>query len=137
AMVHCGSVRQTARVLSIEQADGSGKTLRTGDRARVIFQFIRHPEYLTEGTRLIFREGRTKGVGKVLRVLDKAEEFDIVSRVTKGTMVFDHRSLKVLNEGIRHRAASAANAAAAAATASANSESAAAAKKTPKIPMKG
>ncbi|KAJ2834505.1 hypothetical protein GGI24_000362 [Coemansia furcata] len=137
AMVHCGSVRQTARILSIEQADGSGKTLRTGDRARVIFQFIRHPEYLTEGTRLIFREGRTKGVGKVLRVLDKAEEFDIVNRVTKGTMVFDHRSLKVLNEGIRHRAASAANAAAAAAAASANSESAAAAKKTPKLPMKG
>ncbi|KAJ2688970.1 hypothetical protein IWW39_001849 [Coemansia spiralis] len=134
AMIHCGSVRQTARVLSIEQADGSAETLRTGDRARVVFQFIRHPEYLTEGTRLIFREGRTKGVGKVLRVLSKAEEFEAVSKATKGTMVFDHRSLKVLNEGIRHRAANAANAAAAA---SAKTEPPAAAKKTLKHPTKG
>ncbi|KAJ2736525.1 hypothetical protein IW152_000700 [Coemansia sp. BCRC 34962] len=138
AMIHCGSVRQTARILSIEQADGSAETLRTGDRARVVFQFIRHPEYLTEGTRLIFREGRTKGVGKVLRVLSKAEEFEAVSKATKGTMVFDHRSLKVLNEGIRHRAASAANAANAAAAASAKTDTAAtAAKNTLKHPLKG
>ncbi|KAJ2347251.1 hypothetical protein GGF43_004798, partial [Coemansia sp. RSA 2618] len=71
AMVHCGSVRQTARVLSIRPADPvepdvakDGDALRTGDRARVLFQFIRHPEYITLGSRLIFREGRTKGVGK-------------------------------------------------------------------------
>ncbi|KAJ2115392.1 hypothetical protein IW146_002351 [Coemansia sp. RSA 922] len=132
AMVHCGSVRQTARVLSIEQADGSSETLRTGDRARVVFQFIRHPEYLTEGTRLIFREGRTKGVGKVLRVLSKAEEFEAVSKATKGTMLFDHRSLKVFNEGVRHKAASAANAAAARAT----TDSSAGTKKVPKLPLK-
>ncbi|KAJ2333021.1 hypothetical protein GGI00_002525, partial [Coemansia sp. RSA 2681] len=136
AMIHCGSVRQTARILSIEQADVSADTLRTGDRARVVFQFLRHPEYLTEGTRLIFREGRTKGVGKVVRVLNKAEELEAVSRATKGTMVFDQRSLKVMNEGIRHRAASAANAAAP--SSAANGSGAAAAKKAPpKLPMKG
>ncbi|KAJ2757377.1 hypothetical protein GGI19_000096 [Coemansia pectinata] len=134
AMVHCGSVRQTARVLAIEQADGSSETLRTGDRARVVFQFIRHPEYLTEGTRLIFREGRTKGVGKVLRVLSKAEEFEAVSKATKGTMVFDQRSLKVFNEGVRHKAASAANAAAG--TSATTADSSAVTKKVPKLPMK-
>ncbi|KAI9500189.1 P-loop containing nucleoside triphosphate hydrolase protein, partial [Coemansia spiralis] len=60
AMVHCGCVRQTARILSITR-----RMLRTGDRALVVFQFIRHPECLAIDTRLIFREGRTKGVGKV------------------------------------------------------------------------
>ncbi|KAJ2008821.1 hypothetical protein GGI04_000961 [Coemansia thaxteri] len=131
AMVHCGSVRQTARVLSIEQADGSTDTLRTGDRARVIFQFVRHPEYLTEGTRLIFREGRTKGVGKVIKVLSLAEEIEAVSKATKGTMVFDHRSLKAMNEAARHRAANAVNAAAGSAT-----DAVAMAKKAPKVATK-
>ncbi|PIA16181.1 GTP binding protein, partial [Coemansia reversa NRRL 1564] len=79
AMVHCGAVRQTARVLTIEPIDSkedisqnnsANDTLRTGDRARVVFQFVRHPEHIAIGSRLIFREGRTKGVGKVLRVLN-------------------------------------------------------------------
>ncbi|KAJ2634703.1 hypothetical protein GGF40_004042 [Coemansia sp. RSA 1286] len=104
AMVHCGSVHQTARVLSIEQADASsGSLLRTGDRARVLFQFIRHPEYILPDTRLIFREGRTKGVGKVLRVLSKQEEHDVVFKVTNGTMAFDHRSIKAKIESMRHQ----------------------------------
>lgn len=34
------------------------------------FEFVKNPEYLTIGTRLIFREGRTKGVGKITRLLD-------------------------------------------------------------------
>ncbi|KAJ2402976.1 hypothetical protein GGI23_000315 [Coemansia sp. RSA 2559] len=102
AMVHCGCVRQSARVLSITHVDttathtirgvdvevrsagatdngdsaaSNGNTLlRTGDRARVLFQFIRHPESLALNSRLIFREGRTKGVGKVIRILSKDEE---------------------------------------------------------------
>ncbi|KAJ2742880.1 hypothetical protein GGI20_004157 [Coemansia sp. BCRC 34301] len=137
AMVHCGSVRQTARILSIEQADASADTLRTGDCARVVFQFLRHPEYLTEGTRLIFREGRTKGVGKVVRVLSRAEELEAVSKATKGTMVFDQRSQKVINEGIRHRAASAANAANAVAGVAKGSAVAAAKKAPSKFSEKG
>lgn len=91
AMVHCGAVRQTTRVLSIVQDGNESETLRTGDRARVIFQFIRHPEYLTAGSRLVFREGRTKGVGKVVRVLSRAEELEAVRKATGGSMVFNHR----------------------------------------------
>ncbi|KAI8323689.1 P-loop containing nucleoside triphosphate hydrolase protein [Martensiomyces pterosporus] len=102
AMLHCGSVRQTARVLSIRQPESQSGTLRTGDRANVVFQFIRHPEYLLPGTRLIFREGRTKGVGKVMRILDKAQEYEAVSEATSGTMVFDQRSLKAKSEALRH-----------------------------------
>ncbi|KAG2195215.1 hypothetical protein INT46_010782 [Mucor plumbeus] len=64
AMVHCGAVRQTASIITTDKT-----VLRTGDRAKVEFEFVKNPEYLTIGTRLIFREGRTKGVGKITRLL--------------------------------------------------------------------
>ena len=38
--------------------------LRTGDKALVEFKFIVRPEFLIPGSRLLFREGTTKGVGK-------------------------------------------------------------------------
>lgn len=61
AMVHCGSIRQTATIIAM-----SSECLRTGDKANVRFKFIKHPEYLRKNQRLIFREGRTKAVGNVL-----------------------------------------------------------------------
>lgn len=64
AMVHCGSIRQTASIVSM-----SKETLRTGDKAVIHFRFIKHPEYLTPGQRLVFREGRTKAVGNVLKII--------------------------------------------------------------------
>ncbi|KAL1922924.1 uncharacterized protein VTP21DRAFT_9300 [Calcarisporiella thermophila] len=65
AMLHCGTVRQTVSMVSL----GDRGVLRTGDRATVRFRFIRHPEFLKPGSKLVFREGRTKGVGKVVRLL--------------------------------------------------------------------
>ncbi|KAI9475532.1 MAG: translation protein [Benjaminiella poitrasii] len=65
AMVHCGAVRQTASITTTTDTE----ILRTGDRAKVVFEFVKQPEYLTVGTRLIFREGRTKGVGKITKLL--------------------------------------------------------------------
>jgi len=38
--------------------------LRTGDRATVRFEFISHPEFIKEGMKLLFREGKTKVSGK-------------------------------------------------------------------------
>lgn len=67
AMVHCGSIRQTASILSMSQ-----DCLRTGDKALVRFRFIKHPEYLRPGQRMVFREGRTKAVGNVLRIIPSA-----------------------------------------------------------------
>ncbi|XP_075220086.1 GTP-binding protein 1 isoform X1 [Lycorma delicatula] len=64
AMVHCGSIRQTASILSMSE-----ECLRTGDKAVVHFRFIKHPEYLKPGQRMVFREGRTKAVGNVLRLI--------------------------------------------------------------------
>ncbi|KAI7899038.1 translation protein [Cokeromyces recurvatus] len=67
AMVHCGAVRQTASIILTTTTEK--EVLRTGDRAKVVFEFVKNPEYLTVGTRLIFREGRTKGVGKITKLL--------------------------------------------------------------------
>ncbi|XP_077293166.1 GTP-binding protein 1 [Arctopsyche grandis] len=64
AMVHCGSIRQTASILGMSQ-----EFLRTGDKAIVRFRFIKHPEYIKPGQRMLFREGRTKAVGNVVRLI--------------------------------------------------------------------
>ncbi|XP_076661318.1 GTP-binding protein 1 isoform X2 [Halictus rubicundus] len=64
AMVHCGSIRQTASIISMSQ-----DCLRTGDKALVRFRFIKHPEYIKPGQRMVFREGRTKAVGNVLKLI--------------------------------------------------------------------
>ncbi|CAD1479463.1 unnamed protein product [Heterotrigona itama] len=64
AMVHCGSIRQTASIISMSQ-----DCLRTGDKALVRFRFIKHPEYMKPGQRIVFREGRTKAVGNVVKLI--------------------------------------------------------------------
>ncbi|CAK5265767.1 unnamed protein product [Mycena citricolor] len=65
AMLHCEAVRQTVRIISM----GDAQCLRTGDRATVQFEFISHPEYIKEGMKLLFREGKTKGLGVITRLL--------------------------------------------------------------------
>ncbi|KAJ8264236.1 hypothetical protein GJAV_G00146830 [Gymnothorax javanicus] len=59
--VHVGNVRQTAIV---ERLHGK-EELRTGEKAVVRFRFIKHPEYLKLGAKLLFRDGVTKGIGHV------------------------------------------------------------------------
>ncbi|XP_068177287.1 GTP-binding protein 1-like isoform X2 [Antennarius striatus] len=64
AMVHCGSIRQTATILTMNK-----DCLRTGDKAIVHFRFIKTPEYLHCDQKLVFREGRTKAVGTITKLL--------------------------------------------------------------------
>lgn len=59
-MLHVGPVSQTCAIIDIDR-----EYIRTGDRAMVAFQFVQRPEYLAVGDRLLFREGRTKGLGIV------------------------------------------------------------------------
>jgi len=40
-----------------------------GDKARVRFRFLLRPEFLHERTRFVFREGNTKGIGWVRKLL--------------------------------------------------------------------
>lgn len=65
AMLHSGVIRQTVAVVRMQQ-----EVMRTGDRATVRFRFVRHPEYVRVGARLVFREGRTKGVGRITGLFD-------------------------------------------------------------------
>lgn len=62
-MLHVGPVSQTCAIIDIDR-----ELIRTGDRATVAFQFVQRPEYLAPGDRLLFREGRTKGLGIVKSV---------------------------------------------------------------------
>lgn len=63
AMLHVGPVSQTCAIIDVDRP-----FIRTGDRANVAFRFVQRPEYLAPGDRLIFREGRTKGLGIVKSV---------------------------------------------------------------------
>ena len=51
------AVRQTVKIIGMDHPQG---VLRTGDRATVRFEFISHPEFVKEGMKLLFREGKTK-----------------------------------------------------------------------------
>lgn len=66
AMLHCGAIRQTVRIISLNHPQG---VLRTGDKATVQFEFISRPEFMKVGMKLLFREGKTMGLGTVTRLL--------------------------------------------------------------------
>ncbi|GAA6110068.1 GTP-binding protein 2b isoform X4 [Tachysurus ichikawai] len=67
--VHVGNIRQTATVECL-----LGKEeLRTGERAVVCFRFLKHPEYLRIGAKLLFREGVTKGIGHVTHLVPSGQ----------------------------------------------------------------
>ena len=84
AYVHILNVRQTAFVKSIEivnkhsiglppshrahNDDEDGFVLRPGSRARVRFEFVQRPEYIRPGMRMLFRDGRVRGVGLITGV---------------------------------------------------------------------
>lgn len=61
AVIHCEIIRQAAKVVAMDC-----EKLRSGDRAIVRFRFLVRPEYVIRGTRFIFREGKTKGIGMVI-----------------------------------------------------------------------
>ena len=63
AMLHVGPISQTCSIVDIDRS-----YIRTGDRATVAFRFVQRPEFLAVGDRILFREGRTKGLGIVKQV---------------------------------------------------------------------
>ncbi len=87
AVIHCEITRQAALVVAMDC-----ERLRSGDRACVRFRFIQLPEYITGGTRFVFREGRTKGVGIVMvsgrrRRRGGEDEKGLVSVVYRGLLI--------------------------------------------------
>lgn len=62
--VHIGTVCQTAVIRDIDKAN-----IKTNEKAKVMFEFKFKPEHLRVGSRLLFRDGKSKGMGEVLRVI--------------------------------------------------------------------
>ncbi|GAA5999936.1 hypothetical protein JCM10207_005979 [Rhodosporidiobolus poonsookiae] len=70
AMMHVGSCRQTVQVEEILEK----QSVRTGDRATLRFRFMKQSEYIHVGDRFLFREGRTKALGVVTKLLPNTKE---------------------------------------------------------------
>jgi len=67
--IHSGAISQVAKIRTITDLEGKEQDyLRLGDRALVEFKFVYRPEYIQPDTMLIFREGKTKGIGKIVEV---------------------------------------------------------------------
>jgi len=62
-VIHCGPIRQTASILVDNDIP-----LRSGDNMTVRFTFKYHPEFIEENMIFFFRDGTTKGVGKVISI---------------------------------------------------------------------
>lgn len=63
-VVHCGVLRQSAEMIKITGRE----SLRTGERAQVRFRFLYFADFILPGSTFLFREGRAKGIGKVVKV---------------------------------------------------------------------
>ncbi|KAF2068881.1 hypothetical protein CYY_009797 [Polysphondylium violaceum] len=64
AVIHCCATQQCGRIIEIDKG-----VIRTGDKAKVKFRYLMRPEFLTVGSRFIFREGRAKGTGIITKLL--------------------------------------------------------------------
>lgn len=62
--IHCGTVRQCAKITDMDKP-----LIRTGDSALVSFEFMYKPEYIEVGQEIVFREGRTKGIGTIREIV--------------------------------------------------------------------
>lgn len=69
SVVHCGVIRQAVNILSM-----SKDVLRNGDKGLVRFRFMYNSEYIKPNSTIILREGRTKILGIVTRVIDSKEK---------------------------------------------------------------
>ena len=63
-VIHIGKISQTAKVITMDK-----ENLRTGDKAELKFRFKYRPEFIEMDDVLVFREGRTKGIGKIVELL--------------------------------------------------------------------
>ena len=73
--IHCGSVIQAARIVEILHIKNDINTeennlLRTGDQAKVKFEFMFRPEFVEDNALFIFRENNAKGVGKIISTVN-------------------------------------------------------------------
>ena len=63
SVVHCHVIRQTCTIVQMDK-----EFLRAGDKGLIKFRFIKKPEYMHVGDTILFREGRTRGKGKIVKI---------------------------------------------------------------------
>ena len=63
-ILYARNVRQCVRIVEMNK-----ELLRTGIRARVTFEFMYRSEYIREGTKVLFTEGKTKALGSIRELL--------------------------------------------------------------------
>jgi elongation factor 1-alpha len=88
AYVHILNVRQSAFARNIEivnhnptglppnhtaAGEEGSIVLRPGSRAKVTFEFAKRPEYIRPGMRMLFRDGRMRGVGIITSIPNVAQ----------------------------------------------------------------
>lgn len=64
AVYHIHSIRETCKLVW-----SSKVPLRTGDRAKIRAEVRFHPIYIREGDRFLFREGRSRGIGVITKII--------------------------------------------------------------------
>ena len=60
-VLHCNTIRQTVSFKLPEE-----KILRSNSKENVNIKFISRPEFILPGTLFMFRDGKTKGMGKII-----------------------------------------------------------------------
>jgi len=80
--IHVNNLSQVCVIQSIEKLNGDDKVLRAGDKAYVRLCFKYRPVYLCEGNRIVFREGRVRGIGIIKNII-VGKRPDILTREDK------------------------------------------------------
>ena len=76
AVMHCGVVRQTVCIEKMTK-----EVLRAKDSDVLSFKFMYHPEFIKKDSRIILREGRTKILGVITKVI-RPNEAELASMAT-------------------------------------------------------
>ena len=63
SVIHCHVIRQTCSIVQMDK-----EFLRAGDTGIIRFRFMKKPEYMHVGDTILFREGRTRGKGRITKI---------------------------------------------------------------------
>ena len=65
SVIHCNNLKKPAKIIEIREKS----CLRSNDKGEVIMEFLSEPGYIELGSLFFFREGLTKGIGKVVELI--------------------------------------------------------------------
>jgi len=81
-VIHLNTIRQTAKFKI-----ANDKVLRTNSKENIDIKFLQRPEFMLPGTLFMFRDGKTKGMGRVNSGIPFTEDsLDPVTRSKKGSI---------------------------------------------------